>query len=260
MTRFATALSVFALVIGGALTVVIADDLVGGKLAAAKEQFAKDLKQARGEVIGELRKKAETAQKAGDLKTIEKIEDEIKALEETGTMPMSIRATSYISSLRRARAMLADAYAEAVKGYTREGELAEAKAIQEEMEEFKRQGEDLKPKSARKKTLSDMLVAGTVLTGDYKWINGKLPNGSLRVTIAERDGKTFKGTHVASDKNVRNAASDIAGEIVGNVITYRRINSVEVFSVRIERKGDRLDGKFSDMTGLVILMTLRVPK
>jgi hypothetical protein len=213
-------------------------------------------------LVGELTKKAEIAQKAGNLKALDKVEDEIKAFEDRGELPKSVSTMVYTNEMRRIRAKLVDAYAEAVKEYTKAGKRAEARAAQMNLDELKSGVRNVAPKATEKKTLSDLLVEGTILTGDYKWTNANFPPGTIVITVSERDGKNFKGTHVAKDKNNPNAASDIAGELVGNVITYKRINSEAKFgfSVKGELKGNRLECKFIGENGLKIDMTLAVPK
>ena len=137
MTRPVAAMVFCGVLIGGVL-LAADDDPVGTKLAAAKAEYAKDVEKARGLLIGELNKKAEAAQKAGDLKALEKIEEETKALEEFGDLPKSVPTTVYEDDMQAAKAKLNDAYNAAVKGYVMDGKKATAKAVQAEWDDFKK--------------------------------------------------------------------------------------------------------------------------
>jgi hypothetical protein len=56
-----------------------AEDVVEKKLVAAKGEYEKAAVKARAGLAADLKKKADAAQKAGDLAALEKVETEIKA-------------------------------------------------------------------------------------------------------------------------------------------------------------------------------------
>jgi hypothetical protein len=185
MSRCVRTLAMCAVLLGGMLSSAD-DDPVGAKLAGAKAEYAKDLEKARGVLVGELKKKAETAQKAGNLKALEMIEEEIKALEDKGDLPKSVPTTGYDSDVRRGRAKLGDAYAEAVKGYTKDGKRAQAKAVQQDLDEFKK-GDATKVGDGPK---ADPLEVGTKWKGIATLDNkNKL---TAVVTVIERSEKAAK--------------------------------------------------------------------
>jgi hypothetical protein len=116
------------------------DDAVGAKVEAAKGQYEKAVEKARNGLSAEIKRKADVAQKAGDLATMEKVLAEAKAFEDTGELPKSVSTKTYESQLRTARARLEEAYAAAVRQYTKDGKIALAKAVQQELDEVKKAG------------------------------------------------------------------------------------------------------------------------
>jgi Skp family chaperone for outer membrane proteins len=116
------------------------EDAVEKRLAAAKAEFVKSIDKARSGLVANLKKKAEAAQKNGDLTTLEKVEAEIKAFEDKGDLPKSVPTKGYEGELRIAKAKLEAAYASAVKEYTKAGQRAQAKAAQQELDKLKKGG------------------------------------------------------------------------------------------------------------------------
>jgi hypothetical protein len=113
------------------------DDPVEKNLTAAKEDFEKTAERARAGLLADLQKRTDAAQKAGDLKTLEKVQSEAKAFQDGGELPKSVSTKAYESQMRRARARLEDEYVAAIKRYTKDGKIALAKAVQQELDEFK---------------------------------------------------------------------------------------------------------------------------
>lgn len=72
------------------VTAAADEDPVEKKLAAAKEEYEKAAEKARGGLLAELKKKEEAAQKAGDLKTLEKVQAEATSFEDSGELPKSV--------------------------------------------------------------------------------------------------------------------------------------------------------------------------
>ncbi|MFO0802452.1 MAG: DUF1080 domain-containing protein [Gemmataceae bacterium] len=108
------------------------EDFTGKVLSLAKRDYAKAVEKAKSGLLDDLKQKADAAQKAGNLNALESIQREIKAYEENGTLPKSISTKSYETQMKAARAKLDDAYAAAVKQYTKEGKLELAKQTRQE--------------------------------------------------------------------------------------------------------------------------------
>src|SRR5688572_30697973 len=97
-------------VLGGGVLSAADEDPVEKKLTAAKEEFEKAAAKARAGLLADLKKKEEAAQKAGDLKTLEKVQAETKAFEKSDELPKSLPVKSYESQWRTARAKLEEGY------------------------------------------------------------------------------------------------------------------------------------------------------
>src|SRR5262245_56842674 len=123
MSRRVLLMIVCSVLVGG-VTTAAEDDPVEQKLTAAKDAFEKAAEKARAGLLAELKKKEEAAQKAGDLKTLEKVQAEAKAFEDSGELPKVILVKEYEGQLRTARAKLEEAYRVAVKQYTKDGKIA----------------------------------------------------------------------------------------------------------------------------------------
>jgi hypothetical protein len=141
-------------------------------------------------------------------------------------------------------------------------ELLEAKLelAEKEIALLRREIDGLKPKGeVAKRALSELLSDGTLLSGDYKFANAKVPPGEVTVTIKSRDGQKFKGTHAAVTKNIRTTA-EIEGEIDGNRIAYKRIGTGPKFGVTGTMNGETVECEFTDEAGDVASMRLKVAK
>lgn len=129
--------AICAVLIGGVISAAD-EDVVEPKLTVAKEEFEKAAEKARTGLLADLKKKEEAAQKAGDLKTLLKVQAEAKAFVESRELPKSVPVKGYESQLRTARAKLEEEYGTAIKQYTKDGKIELAKAIQQELDEFKK--------------------------------------------------------------------------------------------------------------------------
>lgn len=141
MTRSIRLLAVTAMILCGVVAAA-ADDPIDAKLAAAKAEYAKSAEKLKAALLGELKKKAEAAKKAGDLNLLEKVEAEIKAFEEKSAYPKSISTKLYEAEARKAKAKLEDSFGTAIKQYTMDGKIELAKAVRKELEQFKAGGSD----------------------------------------------------------------------------------------------------------------------
>ena len=164
------------------------------KLAAAKEEYEKSAGNARAGLVADLKKKEEAAQKNGDLKTLEKVQAEAKAFDDGGELPKSVPVKNYESQMRTARAKLEEVYGVSVKQYTKDGNVALAKAIQQELDEFKK----------------GMPVAATPQTDAFSaksvWVND---TKNHVLTVTERKGEKFTARFEVGDKIVREVSGTI---------------------------------------------------
>ncbi len=192
MTRSVIALVFCGVLVGGVVRAAD-EDAIGAKLATAKAEYEKGLTKARDGLVAELKKKADAAQKAGDLKALEKVDDEIKALEEKDTLPKLVPARDYTEAKRVAAIRLKSAYEAAVKEYTVAGNKDFAKATQAALEELKKEtGSDAKDGP------DDGLPVGTKLAGTAVRVVGQ-PGGKpplvtgneWQTMITKRSGKDF---------------------------------------------------------------------
>ena len=210
------------------------EDAVEVKLSTARSDYQKAVEKLRGSLSGELRKKAEAAQKAGDLKGLEAVEAEVKAFEDKGVLPKSVPTKSYDAGLRLAKAKLEDAYSAAVKEYTKAGQRAQAKAVQLELDDFK---SGTVPQQIEQ---ADALQKSTEWTGTRDMGAGNDP-WSLRVS--ERRGEQVKGTVVIGKQGVK--SYEYTGTVRKGTVVF----------TTIKKEGDNFEQKFEgtlkgpDLTG-----------
>lgn len=114
-------------------------DAIGTKLAAATAEHERSVGKAREGVLADLKAKANSAQKAGDLGTLERVEGEIIAFQDRSELPKSVPVRTFESQIARANAKLEDAYATAIKEYTQSGQRAQAHTAQAELLEIRKQ-------------------------------------------------------------------------------------------------------------------------
>lgn len=207
--------------------VVSAEDdvAIDKKLSAAKEKFESATENARAQLLSDLVKKEIAIQKAGDLKGLEKLQAEIKAFEDRGELPTLVSTKRYESMMRTAAEKLEGDFVIAVKQYTKEGKLAQAKAIQSELDE-------LKARDAFG-TATDSFKPKSIWVGE---------NGRLVMTVVERKGQSFRATLEIGNKIAR----DITGTIKGRKVSWL---GKDVRVIRGSAGGDN-DGTFgSDKAG-----------
>jgi hypothetical protein len=179
------------------------EDPVGKKLAAAKEEYEKATEKARAGLLADLKKKEDAAQKAGDLKTLEKVQAEAKAFEDSSELPKSVPTRIYEGQMRTAKARLEVAYGVAIKQYTKDGKLSVAKAIQQELDEFKKGGH------AVTGTPNDPFKVKSV------WVGGDQRN-PLKFTVTERKGEKFTATYLIG----RNLERQVSGTIKDGKVSW----------------------------------------
>lgn len=101
---------------------------------AAEAWFEQDVAEQREQLLKGFQLKIDEAIKRGDLKTIETLEAESKAFEESGELPgsedMADRVEPYYERIGRAGDKLVEIYNWAMRQYTQDRDLETAKAIQ----------------------------------------------------------------------------------------------------------------------------------
>lgn len=181
-------------------------DPIKDRLTAAKETYKKSIDRARAGLVVEMKKKELAAQKAGDLKLLEKLQAETRSFEERDELPKSVSLKVYDGQVRIARMKLEDAYSLAVKQYTKAGEVNLAKAVQQSLDEFRNNKESkVSSLPAEAVVVTEWpsfpltghvgSVKSVAITGDGKfgfstggWING---DGSVRKWNLETTREVF---------------------------------------------------------------------
>lgn len=251
MIRFMFQWAVFCVLVCG---VTAADeDVVEKKLAAAKSEYEKAAEKATAGLVADMKKKADAAQKAGDLKTLDKVETEVKAFEEKGELPKSVPTKVYEGHLRKAKAKLEDAYAIAVKEYTQGGKRALAKATQKELDEFK---SDTVAVAA-----NDPFQKGTIWKGSRLFSKGLIAGKTVEfgLEVTERKGAAFKGVTASGAKGNVHAVEGTVKEgkiewkvvktLMGNVPGQDHTGSIKGDKITLEFKGDGGGGILVEGTG-----------
>ena len=109
------------------------------KLDQARDDFFKEIAKAKSDQLGVLKAREEASKKAGDLKTLEKVLADIKAFEESGTLPVTVATKNYETSMLRSRIKLEAEYSNAIKAYTQAGKIEEAKSVDQLLADFKKE-------------------------------------------------------------------------------------------------------------------------
>jgi len=134
MIRTLALLTVSTLLFG--ITFAIGQDVSDPRIKTAQANFDSTVEKARLGLLADLKKKQDEAQKAGDLKGIEMIEDEVKALIANRILPASISTKIFEGLVRIAQSKLEDTYSTQIKQLTMSGNITLAKTFQKDLEEF----------------------------------------------------------------------------------------------------------------------------
>lgn len=136
MIRTLALLTVSTLLFG--ITFAIGQDVSDPRIKAAQANFDSSVEKARLGLLADLKKKQDESQKAGDLKGIEMIEDEVKALITNRILPASVSTKIFEGLVRIAQSKLEDTYSTQIKQLTMSGNVTLAKTFQKDLEEFKK--------------------------------------------------------------------------------------------------------------------------
>ena len=145
---------------------------------------------------------------------------------------------------------------------------AKLKLAEKEVELLKREVEQLKGKQAAakegKKSLSDLLPAGTVMEGDFRMkssdkASGKA-SGKAVVTIRKRNGNKFEGAWTVTLDGVERGPVEFEGEVSGGRITFRSVDSVNKSTMSGEVTGGSLELDWASNNNLRAKVVLKLPK
>lgn len=118
--------------------------------------------------------------------------------------------------------------------------------------ELLKSGQPAPGKSTSKKSLSDRLPDGTVISGVYRQF-GIAGKGEIAVTITGRDGNKVKGTtslkFTDPDGKVRASEGNVEGEINGVLLTLKSVGGSSKVNMTLTLKGDALEGTWSSSAG-----------
>jgi FKBP-type peptidyl-prolyl cis-trans isomerase len=113
-------------------------DVIEAKLIEAKKQYDSALAMVRDSLLEALAKKITASKNAGDLKAVEAMQSEFDAFEQSGKMPRSIPTKGFESQVKLARTRMEEAFADSIRQYTKNDKIEFAKAVQQELDEFKK--------------------------------------------------------------------------------------------------------------------------
>jgi hypothetical protein len=132
-------------------------------------------------------------------------------------------------------------------------ELAEKQneLLQKEIEMLK-SGQPTPAKTASKKSLSDRLPDGTVISGVYRQF-GIAGKGEIAVTITGREGNKVVGTTSLKFTNPAGKETltegNVEGAINGVLLTLKTVGGSRKVNMTLTLKGDALEGTWSSSTG-----------
>lgn len=165
---------------------------VDSGLEAARKGYQQSLTNARNDLLTQLKKKAEDAERARKGDVARKLRTEMEALEKNQRLPTLISVKGYEAEQRKAALKLETAYKAAIKGFTQAGKKADAKRVQQALDELKRKeaiqltpllGKEL----LRNPGAEDAWVAG-VLPG---WTSSQVPWGIRKADPAPANGESY---------------------------------------------------------------------
>ena len=120
------------------------------------------------------------------------------------------------------------------------------------------ESEDAKSKTQESSSLSDLLRAGTELTGD--WMGLANPQGGeVKIQIKERDGKKLKGIHSANFKDGQWFHWDMEGEVVADTFNYHSVGSVHKYYTHGRVTNEGLDCISGENNVPALKMMLKLP-
>lgn len=168
-----------------------ADD-AASELKAAQKHYQQSLSDARNDLLSQLQKKAEAAEKSRKRDLALKLRVEMQALKKNQTLPSLVSLKVYEAEQRKAALKLEAAYRAAIKYLTQAGKNAEAKRVQQDLDELRRkeaiQSAPLLGKELLKNSGAEDAWQTGVLPG---WIALQVPWGIRKSDPAPADGEAY---------------------------------------------------------------------
>jgi hypothetical protein len=113
------------------------DDRTSTALVESRDAFEASFAAAKQRLLSELEKKLLETQRAGNLKLYEQVSSQIKAFREKNERISLLPMDRFDADVKRSFARMHDAYQKAIKAHTKNGEIAQAKSIQGELENLR---------------------------------------------------------------------------------------------------------------------------
>jgi hypothetical protein len=220
-------------------------DLVEQKLVESKSQFDSTAEKARTALVESLQKKEASGKKTGNLQMLQTVQSELKAFEENGELPKSVPTGVFEGQMKRARARLEEAYADAVKQYTKAGSVELAKTVQQELDEFRK---------------SKLTIASDPFLPKSVWMNEA--NNHI-LTVVERKGESFRALFQVG----RNIERDVTGTINAGKVSWfaKDVRTIKGHAggdnhgtLALDKVGYRIDFVWRDESGGTGNFTLRL--
>ncbi|QDV70635.1 Lectin C-type domain protein [Rosistilla carotiformis] len=118
------------------ILVCCADDSLLDRVVAAEKNYTAEIEQYREELLDALASKREIAQKRGDLKSLQRIDDEITQFKEHQQLPKMVSVRAYSRKMSLAKSKMISAYEQTVTDLTKSGAIEQAKSVQAKLEQF----------------------------------------------------------------------------------------------------------------------------
>jgi tRNA A-37 threonylcarbamoyl transferase component Bud32 len=172
-------------------------DPIKAKLDKAREAYAAEYEKLRQGLLDSFQEKEDAARKDGNKKVVDQVKAEREAFMNRNQLPRVVPSAAYEQGLKKAAVSMEAAYDVAVKEYTKAKEDDKARAVEDELKQFK--------KDATPRPKAPVVVA----TYAYEVFN---PKGVL----------TGKATHrLYSNGHVDAPNSPNTWKVQGNVIVFR---------------------------------------
>lgn len=223
------------------------EDPVRDKLATARTEHKQAVENARKGVLTVLKTKAADAQSKGLLDLLEKYQAETKEFTEKGTLPKSVPGVpteAYKSAVKKANDEMVKGYVEAVHQYTKDGKIPQAKAVRDELEEFKRSGRvapDLKSE---------------VVPPDPSWVplfNGKDTSGWKQFGNPKHtwtvSGGVLTGTSAKGNASVLMTAKADYADFHVRLETKQADGLHSAIGIRLTEKNNTMAGYYAAVSG-----------
>lgn len=183
-------------------------DPIRVRLDKARTAYAADLKKAREGLLAAIDREEKAVQQAADLPRLKRVRADREAFTDRGELPKTVSVNLYLEAVAKAKEQLEAACAKARKEYTQAGKLAEAEAIDGELQRLKADkgatsvGATSTDSGAKSETPipNDGFGEGTEFTGTivHRFVDaaGKqvVKGAPVGLLVTKRSGKAFSAT------------------------------------------------------------------